>query len=150
MSPHLRPCHAQCRAAEAATIDAQTVRPAVTGTRQPHAVTGTARRWKGPVMVQRVRDVMADVPVTVQVQDAVGHRWPRLMRDTGVGVVLVTEGDQLRDDAPEPRPHVIVAGDKSWHAPVLAPGGGVPVSLRWRRSSHARHRWYVTLGMSPE
>ncbi|MGW7386963.1 CBS domain-containing protein [Streptomyces sp. NPDC054794] len=48
-------------------------------------------------MVQRVRDVMADVPVTVQVQvqDTVASV-ARLMRDTGVGVVLVTEGDQLR------------------------------------------------------
>ncbi|MGO4759484.1 CBS domain-containing protein, partial [Streptomyces sp. 2MCAF27] len=46
-------------------------------------------------MAQRVRDLMADVPMTVESQESVASV-ARLMRDQGVGAVLVKDRDRLR------------------------------------------------------
>ncbi|NUP44869.1 MAG: CBS domain-containing protein [Streptomyces sp.] len=46
-------------------------------------------------MAQRVRDLMADVPRTVGPQESVASV-ARLMRDQGVGAVLVMDRDRLR------------------------------------------------------
>jgi CBS domain-containing protein len=46
-------------------------------------------------MAQRVRDLMADVPMTVASQESVASV-ARLMRDQGVGAVLVKDRDGLR------------------------------------------------------
>ncbi|WP_338895368.1 CBS domain-containing protein [Streptomyces sp. TG1A-60] len=46
-------------------------------------------------MTQRVSDVMTSAPVTVEPQTSV-TAVARMMRDEGIGAVLVTEGERLR------------------------------------------------------
>ncbi|MEU3937131.1 CBS domain-containing protein [Streptomyces sp. NPDC029044] len=46
-------------------------------------------------MAQHVRDIMTGDPVTVEPQTSVAEV-ARIMRDEDLGVVLVTDGDQLR------------------------------------------------------
>lgn len=65
------------------------------GTRQPSVVTGTTPSRKGLIMAQRVRDRMACVPMTVDPKEPV-ISVARLMRDQGVGAVLVMDRDRLR------------------------------------------------------